>query len=52
MEHDYLALLSIGSGPSKLIFTDETNCIPKQCFSDFSDLVATNPDALSCNNYI
>lgn len=51
MEHDYLALLATGSGPSKLIFTEDTSCIPKQSFCNFFDLAAINPDAPSCNTY-
>lgn len=34
MEHDYLALLAIGSGPSKQILTEDTSSIANRCFSD------------------
>lgn len=47
MEHDYLALLAIGSGPSKQILTEDTSSIPNRRFSDLFELAALNSDAPS-----
>jgi len=51
MEHDYLALLATGHGPSKPTFTEDTSSIPKQCFSNFFDSAAINPDTPRCITY-